>query len=291
MASGGSLGRGGGGGEGEGTEVMLWFVAARGGQWGVRGGPLRVVRARSCCRLAERAGDAIADVMVSRRSVDTALELAFKLQGQTDFVVRETIAAAADGNGSGFDSKDVKNYALTLVARQRMTVDPVVRLASLLTSKGAQVLGFNRLCRGLEMRAMEISLDMPSAREKELRDALWEFTHDSEVDAVLQRDGSLRRSKLLAIFDLDSTLIQIETADTIAECVGKGEECANITVRAMNGELEFGESLRQRVELLAGVHVSELEAVKDKVVYTTGAYRLTKYVSIVEKERKKHEDG
>ncbi|MDP2742800.1 MAG: phosphoserine phosphatase SerB, partial [Hydrogenophaga sp.] len=71
----------------------------------------------------------------------------------------------------------------------------------------------------------------------------------------------LSHFKLIA-FDMDSTLISIECVDEIADAVGKKTEVAAITEAAMRGEItDYKESLRQRVALLRGVTIADMERV------------------------------
>ncbi len=92
--------------------------------------------------------------------------------------------------------------------------------------------------------------------------------------AALPSDG--RRKKVL-VADMDSTMIAIETLDTLAAELGFGDEVIEITARSMNGELDFVESLTQRVALLKGFSAKEaMDAVMAKVVHTSGAERAVK---------------
>jgi phosphoserine phosphatase len=80
--------------------------------------------------------------------------------------------------------------------------------------------------------------------------------------------------RLLAI-DMDSTLVNIETLDEVAAYAGKGEQIAAITDAAMRGEVDYKESLRRRVSLLAGVEATLLARVHDeKLGLNDGAQRL-----------------
>jgi phosphoserine phosphatase len=89
-------------------------------------------------------------------------------------------------------------------------------------------------------------------------------------------DPRLRLSdfRLLAL-DMDSTLVNIETLDEVAAYAGKGEQIAAITDAAMRGEVDYKESLRRRVSLLAGVEATLLARVHDeKLALNDGAQRL-----------------
>jgi len=78
----------------------------------------------------------------------------------------------------------------------------------------------------------------------------------------------------LVVLDVDSTLIENEVIELLADRVGSGDEVADITFRAMNGELDFEQSLRERVATLRGLPVSAIEAVREKVVVTRGVPEL-----------------
>lgn len=75
----------------------------------------------------------------------------------------------------------------------------------------------------------------------------------------------------LCVFDFDSTLMDGETIDFFADELGIGERVAAITERAMNGELDFFESLQERVGLLKGLEFSKVEAISQNLPYMKGA--------------------
>lgn len=91
---------------------------------------------------------------------------------------------------------------------------------------------------------------------------------------MLQSSDIVRTRKKVAVFDLDSTLIEQETIDELAAELGLEAEVGAITARAMNGELDFRAALEERVALLKGLPVSALDAVKKRVRYTPGAREL-----------------
>jgi len=93
----------------------------------------------------------------------------------------------------------------------------------------------------------------------------------SGLDVALQREGIARRAKRLVVLDVDSTLIQNEVIDLLATEAGCGGEVAELTARAMAGELEFSESLRQRVRLLAGLDLDGVRRAGERLELTPGA--------------------
>ncbi len=81
-------------------------------------------------------------------------------------------------------------------------------------------------------------------------------------------------TKFLVVFDVDSTLINDEAIELLAQRAGKREEVAEVTERAMRGELDFEASLRQRVLTLQGLDQSVLEEVSHELSLTKGAREL-----------------
>ena len=108
----------------------------------------------------------------------------------------------------------------------------------------------------------------PQQAEESVRSQL----NGAPVDVAAQ-PATDRRKKLL-IADMDSTIITIETLDTLAALCGHAEAVAEITERAMNGELNFRDSLRTRLAILEGEDAARIDDVNDAVNYTSGAREL-----------------
>ena len=81
-------------------------------------------------------------------------------------------------------------------------------------------------------------------------------------------------ARFLVVLDVDSTLIENEVIELLADEAGSGERVAEITFRAMNGELDFEQSLRERVATLAGLPASVIETVRSRVTVTRGVPEL-----------------
>ncbi len=97
-----------------------------------------------------------------------------------------------------------------------------------------------------------------------------------EVDIAVQAAGLHRRAKHLIVMDADSTLLQGEVVDLLAERRGCGTEVAAVTAAAMSGDLDFADALRQRVRLLAGLTQADLDAVREAVPLAPGARTLVR---------------
>ena len=101
-----------------------------------------------------------------------------------------------------------------------------------------------------------------------------EISRSLDVDISFQEDNIYRRNRRLVCFDMDSTLIQTEVIDELADLAGVGEQVRAITEAAMNGELDFNESFKQRMALLEGLSEEVLHNVALNLPITKGAHRL-----------------
>ena len=109
-----------------------------------------------------------------------------------------------------------------------------------------------------------------------LRRALADEAVQREVDIAVQVDGLHRRAKHLIVLDADSTLLQGEVIDLLAEEHGCGAQVTAVTEAAMAGEIDFEEALRQRVRLLAGLDQSALDRVRTSLLLSPGARTLVR---------------
>ncbi|CCX15512.1 HAD-like domain-containing protein [Pyronema domesticum] len=128
-------------------------------------------------------------------------------------------------------------------------------------------------------KVVEIAFTLPKMLELvDLRrhEDIWAFERKWGVEVILQKNDVFRRYKRLAVFDMDSTLIEQEVIDEIARVIGVVDEVSAITHRAMNGELDFTQSLRSRVALLKGAPASVFEDLKSVITFTPGARELCK---------------
>lgn len=104
-----------------------------------------------------------------------------------------------------------------------------------------------------------------------LKSALVSWAGAAEIDIAIQPEGLGRRSQRLVVLDVDSTLIRDEVIELLAEEAGCVQEVREVTARAMEGELDFATSLRERVALLAGLDEAAMVRARDRVRLTAGA--------------------
>jgi phosphoserine phosphatase len=128
---------------------------------------------------------------------------------------------------------------------------------------------------------VELEISGENDASAALRATLMDLTHKFEIDIAFQRESIYRRNRRLVAFDMDSTLIQAEVIDELAKLHGVGEQVSAITAAAMRGELEFKQSLTQRVELLRGLSSHRLQELLQSIQLADGAERLISTLKIL----------
>ncbi|MEE8602363.1 phosphoserine phosphatase SerB [Euzebya tangerina] len=117
------------------------------------------------------------------------------------------------------------------------------------------------------------------ADTQELNRVIGPVAAAARVDVAVQRAGLYRRAKRLIVFDVDSTLVDGEVIEMLAEHTGCAGEVQAVTARAMAGELDFEESLRTRVALLEGCPAEALDDVRRDLRLMPGARTILRTLS------------
>lgn len=149
-----------------------------------------------------------------------------------------------------------------------LSPDAVAAIAGRIADSGANI---DRIVRMARYPVTAIDLDVSGSDPEHLRIVLAQEAVRQEVDIAVRPTGIHRHAQRLVVMDVDSTLIQGEVIEMLAEHAGFRDEVTNVTAAAMRGELDFADSLRARVRLLEGVSVSALDHVYESLVYTPGA--------------------
>lgn len=166
-----------------------------------------------------------------------------------------------------------QSWAVTLLSA-RISAAMLADAAHAAASRGFNIDKIGRLS-GTSMSSIELTLSAAAGSDAEaLKRDLLTLQTKFGCDVALQREGLMRRSKRLVIMDMDSTLIRQEVIDELARRYNVYDQVAGITHRAMNGELQFDEALRERVALLKGAPESILTDVLNAIELTPGAEQL-----------------
>lgn len=103
---------------------------------------------------------------------------------------------------------------------------------------------------------------------------LMQRSHDLAIDLALQKVEAYRKSKRIVFFDMDRTLIDMEVIDEMARAAGVFDEVSRVTEKAMRGDIDFEDSLRQRTALMKGLRMDQLIAIRDSMKISEGAAEL-----------------
>ena len=155
--------------------------------------------------------------------------------------------------------------ATKVIAKQGLNIDSILRLTGRMSIMHPE----------RNMRAcIEFSLRGTPENRAAMQEELMRISSEMGVDFSFQKDDMYRRMRRLICFDMDSTLIQTECIDELADRAGVGAEVRAITESAMRGEIDFKESFTRRVALLKGLDSSVLEDIATKMPITEGVDRL-----------------
>ena len=210
------------------------------------------------------------------------LSLNFILQssGNIDSIIQKLRTISAP-NKLNLDFKEVpedftyhprqgEKYTLTCVSGQPITPSYIQQMAHTLARHNVNIRRIDNITPSTFSSLKIDTILSPEMDPKPLKKELLKISNTYSIDAAFIKDSVYRHNKRLVAFDMDSTLIQNEVINDLAEKNGKKEEVKYITEKAMQGELNFDQSLRQRVSMLKGLSQRELNEVGEQLVLTPG---------------------
>ncbi|MEN9325375.1 MAG: phosphoserine phosphatase SerB [Actinomycetota bacterium] len=168
-------------------------------------------------------------------------------------------------------------HALQLVVLSReLKPASIAQVAHVINSHKGNVERFRRTA-AYPLTAIEFDVLLPlSGDPLALKRDLADLALREGIDLAIEAGGLTRRSKRIVLLDMDSTFIQQEVIDLIADEAGVGAQVKAITESAMRGELDFSQSLQARCALLEGLDATALLRVKEKITLTPGARTLVR---------------
>lgn len=172
-------------------------------------------------------------------------------------------------------------YIITILGR-RLTAKQISAATKIIAEQGLNIDSIKRLTGRVPLdeekasvrSCIEFSVRGNPKNRVEMQRSLMKLSSEMEMDFSLQLDNMYRRMRRLICFDMDSTLIQTECIDELAERAGVGEQVKAITERAMRGEIDFKESFTERVALLKGLDESVMKEIAENLPITEGVERL-----------------
>ncbi len=186
------------------------------------------------------------------------------------------------------DMQGKNRYIITMVAR-KLSARQIAAVTKIVADQGMNIDDIKRLTGRIPLdenaRTPKASVEFsvrgtPKDKEK-MQSYFMQLSSELEVDISFQEESMFRRMRRLICFDMDSTLIETEVIDELAERAGVGEQVKAITEAAMRGEIDFSESFRQRCALLKGLDVSVMQEIADNLPITEGVDRLMRILKKV----------
>ncbi|MEP1490121.1 MAG: phosphoserine phosphatase SerB [Algibacter sp.] len=182
-------------------------------------------------------------------------------------------------NWVGLQGKD--RYIVTILG-EKLKAEQISEVTKVISEKNLNIDSIKRLTGRLSLAkkqkypraSIQLSIRGGIADKIEFTKKFMDISHDLNVDIAFQEDNIYRRNRRLVCFDMDSTLIQTEVIDELADLAGVGDEVRAITESAMQGEIDFNESFKSRMKLLEGLSEDVLRNVAVNLPITKGARRL-----------------
>ncbi len=172
-------------------------------------------------------------------------------------------------------------YIVTILG-EKLGAEQISEVTKIISEKNLNIDSIKRLTGRLSLvkeeeyprASIQLSIRGKIDHKAEFTEKFMEISKALDVDIAFQEDNIFRRNRRLVCFDMDSTLIQTEVIDELAELAGVGEEVKAITESAMQGEIGFNESFVRRMKLLKGLKEDVLHNVAVNLPITKGARRL-----------------
>ena len=210
------------------------------------------------------------------------LTLGVLVSGRPEVAAGEELRREVTGiiEGLGLDVSIERSDDVPIIAEPSTHIivvlgRPISAAAFGAVARAAAAMGVNiDFIRGLSdypVTGLELRVSAPPECEDELQAHLALVGAEQGIDIAVERYSLERRAKRLIVFDVDSTLIQGEVIEMLAQRAGAGEAVAAITDAAMRGELDFAESLHRRVATLKGLPAEVLDEVAEEIELTPGA--------------------
>ncbi|HPW73397.1 MAG TPA: phosphoserine phosphatase SerB [Methanothrix sp.] len=169
-------------------------------------------------------------------------------------------------------------YVVTILARDRPGI--IRDVAEVATRYEINIERASVTARG-ELISIEFLMDFAECIAEDCRAQLKRECERLGLDVVIQDLSQSRKEKRLIVFDMDMTIVDFEIINRLASFAGVDEEVKAITDRAMNGEMDFKESLRQRVCLLKGMPLTTLQEIAADLELTPGSEELIHHLKQV----------
>lgn len=221
----------------------------------------------------ENSGDIMKDLLFRAYELDVAIK--FKPISRDEYTT--------------WVKKQGKNrYIITIMGR-KLSALQIAKVTNIITKQGLNIDGIQRLTGRIPLdeneqspkACVEFSVRGNPINKEEMQSDFINLSTTLGMDISFQEDNMFRRMRRLICFDMDSTLIETEVIDELAERAGVGEQVREITEAAMRGEIDFTESFKRRVGLLKGLDASVMQEIAENLPITEGVERLMRVLKTI----------
>lgn len=216
----------------------------------------------------------------NRKSGTIIKELLFKT---SDLKVQVSFNVVSEEEYNDWVSRQGKGRYIVTILGRKITAKQIAATAKVIASQDMNIEGIRRLTGRIPLdesvkpktkACIEFSVRGTPKDLERMQSDFMALSRKLNYDISLQEDTIYRRSRRLICFDMDSTLIETEVIDELADRAGVGKEVRAITESAMRGEIDFTESFTRRVALLKGLDVSVMKEIAENLPTTEGLERL-----------------
>jgi len=176
------------------------------------------------------------------------------------------------------EARGKERRIITLLGK-KLTADQIARVATVIFENDLNIDSITRLSGRISMvnpqakqrASIQMAVTGRPANVEEMRSRFMQISRQTGMDISFHVENIFSGNRKLVAFDMDSTLIHAEVIDELAKLAGAGEQVMAITESAMQGKIDFKESLKQRVALLRGLKESELKKLTLTLPLSEGA--------------------
>lgn len=218
----------------------------------------------------------------SRRSGEIMKDLLFKAY---ELNVKIRFTPITDEEYNRWVSLQGKNRWIITILGRRLTARHIALVTAEISDQSLNIDAIQRLTGRIPLNdepgderqsrsCVEMSVRGNPRDYSAMQERFMQISSREDFDISLQQDTIYRRCRRLVCFDMDSTLIETEVIDELAERAGVGDRVRQITERAMRGEIDFKESFTERVALLKGLDESVMRDIAEHLPVTEGVERM-----------------
>jgi phosphoserine phosphatase len=223
---------------------------------------------------------------INHNAGDTIKDLMFKGYELNVTVKFQPISNEVYSNWVKMQGKN--RYIITILGR-KLTARQIASVSKVVANQDMNIDDIKRLTGRIPLdenerapkACVEFSVRGTPKNIEEIQSRFMQLSDELDFDISFQEENMFRRTRRLICFDMDSTLIQTEVIDELAERAGVGSKVRAITESAMRGDMDFSESFKQRCALLKGLDVSVLQEVAENMPITEGVDRMMKILKKV----------